>query len=180
MDVRWLPLLAAALGVLGGVLGALAGGCIANKGQESRFERERQAQIQDMRTEVYADFVGAADQLAIRLFAETATPSDAGTNIACEPDATDEGALEDQIPEDQWAAYQQVLADKARVILFGGRREVGDAAFAATQTLEIWMAALAALDGGRALACSDAYPDAIDHFYLLAREETQPPVSNGG
>lgn len=179
MDARWLPILAAAVGVLGGVLGAVAGGWIANKGQESSFERERKAQIQDMRMEVYADFVGAADQLAIRLFA--ATPSVAETDTPCDADRIDEDeqaqrdALRDEVPEDQWAAYEQVLADKARVLVITSRPvDVGDAAFRATTTLVNWMAALATQDEEQMLACSDAYPDDINNFGELAREETQP------
>jgi hypothetical protein len=173
MNVRWLPIVAAAVGVLGGVLGALAGGWISNKGQESGFERARKAQIQDIRREVYADFVGAADKLAIRLIAETATPSDAQTYV-CDATVRTEKVSGDEVPEDQWAAYRQVLADKARVILVTKRPEVEKAAFTATETLNIWMAALAASEGELAQACFKAYSENdINRFGRLAKQETQ-------
>jgi hypothetical protein len=41
MSDRWLPVVAAILGVLGGVAGAAVGGYVANKGQEQRLEAER-------------------------------------------------------------------------------------------------------------------------------------------
>jgi hypothetical protein len=64
MDARWLPLLAAGLGVLGGIGGAFIGGTMANKGAESRFESERAAAIQDLRREAYANFLGSAEEFA--------------------------------------------------------------------------------------------------------------------
>lgn len=48
-----MPLFAAALGVLGGVGGALVGGYLANQGAEQRFEQERAAQVEDQRIEAY-------------------------------------------------------------------------------------------------------------------------------
>ena len=63
MDARWMPLFAAAVGVLGGVGGALVGGFIANQNQEEGFRRERAAAKQDLRVEAYADFLGTAEGL---------------------------------------------------------------------------------------------------------------------
>lgn len=72
MDARWIPVLAAALGVLGGVGGAAIGGSVANSGQEQRFESERQAAIEDLRRTTYARYQGAADVLMIKYGLELA------------------------------------------------------------------------------------------------------------
>ena len=63
-DSRWLPILAAALGVLGGIGGAFIGGSLANAGAEKRLEKERAAQVQDIRINVYGTYLGTADELA--------------------------------------------------------------------------------------------------------------------
>jgi hypothetical protein len=42
MSERWLTVLAAVLGLLGGMAGAAVGGYVANQGQEQRFEHERE------------------------------------------------------------------------------------------------------------------------------------------
>lgn len=63
MDARWIPLLAGALGVLGGVLGAFTGGWIANRGQERTFEREQAAANQEMRREAYGTYLGIAEEV---------------------------------------------------------------------------------------------------------------------
>lgn len=63
-DPRWLAILAAALGVLGGIGGAFIGGSLANAGAEKRLEKERAAQVQDVRIEVYGTYLGTADELA--------------------------------------------------------------------------------------------------------------------
>jgi hypothetical protein len=60
MNERWIPVLAAVVGVLGGMGGALVGGSLANQGQEQRFEIERQAAIQDVHTEAYATYLEAS------------------------------------------------------------------------------------------------------------------------
>jgi hypothetical protein len=53
--------LAATVGVLGGVGGAFVGGCAANQGQAEGFKRERAAARQDLRTEVYGEYLGTAE-----------------------------------------------------------------------------------------------------------------------
>src|SRR5918994_1708952 len=73
MDARWIPVLAAALGVLGGVGGAAIGGSVANSGQEKRFESERQAAIDDLRRATYARYQGAADVFRINWELEEST-----------------------------------------------------------------------------------------------------------
>ena len=60
MPDRWVAVLAAVLGLLGGMGGAAVGGYVANKGQEQRFEHERATQLQDLRTDTYVKFLRAA------------------------------------------------------------------------------------------------------------------------
>ena len=61
MADRWLPVLAAVLGLLGGIGGAAVGGYVANKGQEQQFEEERAARIRDVRLQTYVTFLRAAE-----------------------------------------------------------------------------------------------------------------------
>jgi hypothetical protein len=58
---RWIPVLAATVGIIGGMGGALIGGCVANQGQQEQFEDERQAALVDMRREVYATYIQAVE-----------------------------------------------------------------------------------------------------------------------
>jgi hypothetical protein len=61
MADRWLPVLAAVVGLLGGIGGAAVGGYVANKGQEQQFEEERAARIRDVRLQTYVNFLRAAE-----------------------------------------------------------------------------------------------------------------------
>ena len=61
MAQHWLPILAAVLGVLGGVGGAAVGGFVANEGQEQRFEHERATRIRDLRIDAYVGLLRAAE-----------------------------------------------------------------------------------------------------------------------
>jgi hypothetical protein len=63
MDDRWIPILAGVIGVIGGVGGAVVGGVIANEGQEDQFEKDRAAELQDVREQTYVKFVGAAENV---------------------------------------------------------------------------------------------------------------------
>jgi hypothetical protein len=54
---RWIPIFAAAVGVLGGMGGALVGGYISNQGQEQQFENQREAAKDDLRQDAYANFL---------------------------------------------------------------------------------------------------------------------------
>jgi len=65
MDARWMPLFAAAVGVLGGVGGAYIGGVVANEGQERQSQKERTAAMQDLRRDAYGDFLGMAQELQV-------------------------------------------------------------------------------------------------------------------
>jgi len=67
MNERWIPVLAAVVGVLGGMGGALVGGFVANQGQTQRFEIERQAAIQDVHTEAYATYLQASIKTLYKL-----------------------------------------------------------------------------------------------------------------
>ena len=44
MDAKWMPVFAAAVGVLGGVGGALVGGSLANAAEEDRLETREEPQ----------------------------------------------------------------------------------------------------------------------------------------
>lgn len=61
MSERWMPVIAAILGLVGGVGGALVGGWVANHGQEQRFNEQRTAQREDFRRDTYARFLTAAE-----------------------------------------------------------------------------------------------------------------------
>jgi hypothetical protein len=65
MPDRWIPILAAAVGVVGGMGGALIGGYVANEGQQERFESERKAEVADARQDVYAKYLGEVTQWII-------------------------------------------------------------------------------------------------------------------
>jgi hypothetical protein len=65
VDSRWMPLFAAAVGVLGGVGGAYIGGVVANEGQERQSQSERAAAVQDVRRDVYGDFLATVRELAV-------------------------------------------------------------------------------------------------------------------
>ena len=58
-----MPILAAALGVLGGVGGAYIGGTVANEGQEKASEREQAAADRALRRDAYSAFLGTAQEV---------------------------------------------------------------------------------------------------------------------
>ncbi len=61
MTERWIPVLAAALGLVGGVAGAAVGGYIANQGQEEQFRQEQAERIRTLRIATYSKFLRAAE-----------------------------------------------------------------------------------------------------------------------
>ena len=69
MDSRWMPLFAAAVGVVGGVGGAYIGGVVANEGQEQQSQSQRAAAIQDLRRDAYENFLGTAQELQVAALA---------------------------------------------------------------------------------------------------------------
>jgi hypothetical protein len=54
---RWIPILVATVGVLGGLGGALIGGYISNQGQNERFKNEQEAARHDLRQDAYANYL---------------------------------------------------------------------------------------------------------------------------
>jgi hypothetical protein len=56
-DRWWIPVLAAVVGIVGGVGGAYVGGSVANKGQEQQFENQRAAQVQDLLIDTYRNYL---------------------------------------------------------------------------------------------------------------------------
>jgi hypothetical protein len=61
MSERWIPLLAAVVGLFGGAAGAYVGGSVANEGQQQRFENEQTAEARDLRLDAYADLLRACE-----------------------------------------------------------------------------------------------------------------------
>jgi hypothetical protein len=61
---RWVPALAAVLGLLGGIGGAFIGGKVANEGQEKQFQNQRIAQLQDVLIADYGTYLRTAEIVA--------------------------------------------------------------------------------------------------------------------
>jgi hypothetical protein len=62
MPEHWVTVVAAVLGLLGGMGGAAVGGYIANQGEQQRFEHERAAEIRDLRLDTYVALLRAAER----------------------------------------------------------------------------------------------------------------------
>lgn len=94
MPERWLPVLAAVLGLLGGIGGAAVGGYVANKGQEQQFEEERAARIRDVRLDTYTKFLRAAENEHFNNGAsdELITNAEAEVDLIASSDALREAA----------------------------------------------------------------------------------------
>src|SRR2546430_17053012 len=54
---RWIPLVAAVLGLAGGMGGAYVGGAVANHGEGQRLRDERASQVEDRRRNTYATYL---------------------------------------------------------------------------------------------------------------------------
>jgi hypothetical protein len=61
MGERGVTVLAAVLGLLGGMAGAAVGGYVANEGQQQRFEHERATDTRARLADSYVRFVRAAE-----------------------------------------------------------------------------------------------------------------------
>ena len=61
MPEHWVPVVAALLGILGGMGGAAVGGYIANRGEQQRHAHERAAEIRDLRLDTYVMLLRAAE-----------------------------------------------------------------------------------------------------------------------
>ena len=57
MFERWIPLVAALLGLAGGMGGAYIGGEVANQGQQQRLRDERASQVEDLRRNTYVTYL---------------------------------------------------------------------------------------------------------------------------
>lgn len=60
-----MPIVAAALGVLGGMGGAFIGGNVANEGQQQRFHDEQTVRMRDLKREAYAEHVKACGNVVL-------------------------------------------------------------------------------------------------------------------
>lgn len=141
MDARWMPMLAAGLGVLGGIGGTLVGGYVANQGQEKRLDQERAAAIADLRIAAYGDYLGAAQEVVATALARR---SQADVN----------------------AAYIRLSIAEARVVLVAQDDKVSEAA----ETLRLAVTADDQLSPEEQ-ATIDAYNEAADQFLDVARLE---------
>jgi hypothetical protein len=66
----WIPVLAAVVGLLGGVGGAYVGGEVANNGQEQQFENQRAAQVQDLLIDTYEAYARTAARTVVAVDAK--------------------------------------------------------------------------------------------------------------
>jgi hypothetical protein len=82
MSDRWVTVLAAVLGLLGGIAGAAVGGYVANQGEEQRFEDEREAEIRDLRIDTYVGFLGAVEREHINYRTEDSAMLTAESEVA--------------------------------------------------------------------------------------------------
>jgi hypothetical protein len=155
-----MPILAATIGVLGGVLGAVTGGWIANRGQEETSKSERTAEIQDLRIAAYGNFLGTAEEVAL--------------------------ALQERSPvAEKLAAVRRLLIAQARVVLVADKPKVlGQVAVKATRALDRWDKAQTRSDKAQTRelkqqaeelkqqATAD-YGRNINHFLDVARDEIE-------
>lgn len=105
---RWLPALAAILGLLGGIGGAFIGGKVANEGQEKQFQNQRIAQVQDLLIADYGKYLRTAEIVA----ADSTTLAEVRTDERKAADLAAFSAAEAEVhlvasPE-LWAAAQAV------------------------------------------------------------------------
>jgi hypothetical protein len=104
-----MPLLAAAVGVLGGVGGAYIGGVVANNGQEQQSKSERAAELQDARRVAYQEYLGTAMEVLVSAQAHLS-------------------------PKDLTEAYTKLNIAQGPVLLVTGRKAVEDATIELTES----------------------------------------------
>ena len=85
---RWIPVLAAVLGVLGGMGGALVGGSIAKQTQEQTFENQRQAARDDLRRDAYTNYLQRAIGYLLQLQLKDTDVPPSKEELATRLDAT--------------------------------------------------------------------------------------------
>jgi hypothetical protein len=94
MFERWMPVLVIAVGVLGGMGGALVGGYIANEGQKQRFEDEQAAQRQALMRDVFADYLRAVQGIITGADSQTLLTPEARVEIVARGDEVGKAAME--------------------------------------------------------------------------------------
>jgi hypothetical protein len=149
-----MPLLAAGLGVVGGIAGAFIGGSLANEGQERRLKSERSDAAQALRRETYAEFIGSADEVAL--------------------------ALQASSPDQIVSAFGRLLGAKGRVLIVAeDNAEVGDAAGDAFDALSLANDEFLKEEDEKKQEKLDAYygseeePGAITEFLLVAQGDIE-------
>ena len=147
MDPRWMPLSAAALGILGGVLGAFVGGSLANEGQERRLESERAAAKQALLSEAYGTYIGTAEEVW----------------------AT---ALSGGAPEEIDAVAVRLFVAGARVALVAENDKVRDAAIELREVLTPEEGTYPEGEEGERQQAK-AYKEATENFLAVARDEIE-------
>jgi hypothetical protein len=94
MSERWIPVVAAVVGVLGGMGGAYVGGYVANEGQKQRFEEQQVAQRLELRRETFAAYLRAVQGVITGSHAETLLTPEANVEIVAQGREVREAALD--------------------------------------------------------------------------------------
>jgi hypothetical protein len=142
-----MPILAAGLGVLGGIGGAFIGGYLANEGQESRFERERADAKQVLLRETYGTYIGTAQEVW----------------------AT---ALSEGSPEEINAVAVRLFVAGARVDLVAENDKVSGAALKLRKVLTPEEGTYPEGEEGERQQAAD-YKEATKNFLAVARDEIE-------
>jgi hypothetical protein len=142
-----MPIVAATIGLLGGLGGALVGGWLANEGQERRFERERAAAKQDLLREVYGTYLETAEEVWASFLTELS-------------------------PEEINAVGVRLLVAQRRVALVTENDEVNDAATEVTDVLTAEEGEYADTPAGEAQLAAD-YDKATESFLAVAQDEIE-------
>jgi hypothetical protein len=93
MSDRWLPILAAVVGVLGGMGGAFIGGYVANEGQQQRFKEEQASQLRDLRRNAFAEYLRAVQGVISGAHSETLITPEAKVELLAHTRGVRDAAL---------------------------------------------------------------------------------------
>ena len=90
----WIPILAAALGLVGGVAGAYVGGEVSKDAQAQQFMNQRNAELQDLLIATYGSYLRASSKWALdpgsdQLEAEALAAETEVEFLAADPDVDD-------------------------------------------------------------------------------------------
>jgi hypothetical protein len=91
---RWIPILAAALGLVGGVVGAYVGGEVSKDAQAEQFKNQRNAELQDLLIGKYGNYLRASSKWALgpdskQLRADALAAETEVEFLAADPDVDD-------------------------------------------------------------------------------------------